>query len=464
VLFVTIPEEHIYRRVRRFIKHEDLFHNGAKILIAVSGGVDSMTLLSILYDFREEFGLRLAVAHVNHGIREIESPNEEAFVRASCERLKIPVYVHRVDPAVFRKKESGSVQEIARNIRYAFFDTRMREIGFDCIATAHTANDNAETVFLNLLRGAGLEGMRGIPPKRDAIVRPVLCLTRSEIESFALDRGIEFRTDSSNRSGTYARNIIRNEVFPLIESRLRANVAQTVNRSSSIFREVDEYMRFAVGNLFPQSVGQVGEKEFFISSVTLQSLPPVIADYLIRETVSRIADTTLDFDTTRRIGSLLASSPGAAVQFAPGFRAARESDGIRFHEDAAAASYCVPVEPGEEYRIGGNAFRSAIVAANDVRFDENKNVEYIDFEKIRQPLYLRNWREGDFMIPLGMRTRKKISDIFIDAKIPIAHKQRVPILASDDSVIWVCGVQLDDRAKVTENTKYAVRLEYHPAA
>ncbi len=454
----------IFQVVKECIAREKLFGKNAKIIAAVSGGADSMALIEILLALKEEFDLSLGMAHVNYGLRGADSDGDEQLVRTIAAEKGLPVYVKNIKPDDPVEDTTGSFQERARNIRYSFFE-KMRQIhGFDLIATGHTADDNAETVFLNLLRGAGPEGLGGIPPKRDSIIRPLIDIPRKEIENFARIEGIPFRIDSSNLSDRYARNIVRNEVFPLIHKKLRENVASSINRTSEIVRTIDDYVRQEAKKQSAGMVKKTGEEEYFIEKKALKSLHPVLANYVIRDTASRVTGYPVSFEITERIQRLVESPAGASVMLTPDYRVESESSGVRFLENTDPEKFITSIELNEEYSFKHFTVRSLFISPEQVLFDKNKYVEYIDAGKITKPLILRFWKEGDRMQPLGMQTLKKVSDIFIDMKVPRSYKHRIPLLTTQDDIVWVCGVQLDDRFKVTEKTQLILKIEYIPHA
>jgi len=443
---------------------EKLFGQHAKIVIAVSGGTDSMALTEVLLSLREKYSLELLIAHVNYGLRGAESDGDEAFVRQYAENTGLPVYVKKSDLRNNPLPGGGSVQEQARHIRYEYFSEVCTTAGFDLIATGHTASDNAETLLLNLIRGSGPEGLKGIPPKRGNIIRPLLKVSRVDIESFVKTERIPFREDSSNESGAYARNILRNEVIPLIETKIRKNVRNSLNRTSEIIRAVDRYVEEQAHSHREQVVETIHEKEFFIKKNDLRSLHPVIADYIIRDVIDRLCGEIVSYDLTQRIRTLLDASSGSTVPLPSGYQADSESAGIRFYKNYETEPFRVELTPGTGYQGKSFTFKSTSISPGDVSFSDNKNTEYVDADLIGSPMVLRYWQEGDRIQPLGMSSFKKVSDVFIDAKIPRAYKNRIPILETPDGIVWICGTQLDDRFKVTKNSQNVLKLEYIPYA
>jgi len=450
--------------IESFITSEKLFGVNAKIIVAVSGGIDSIILTEVLLSLREKFNLGLAIAHVNYGLRGEESDNDESFVRDYAQNKGLHIHVKRADMDNSMLTDTGSFQERARAVRYAFLKDLLGAYGYDYAATGHNANDNAETVFLNFLRGSGPEGLKGIPPKRGFIIRPLLSVTRKEIESFAQAENLSYREDSSNLSDKYARNVVRNEIFPLIQSKLRKNVRDSINRSSGIIRSVDEYVQELAQEQINRIVHKARTDEYFIAKDDLHALHPVIADYVIRDVINRFFDTPVSYEITRRVKRLAEAPTGCSVILSSGYRADSESAGIRIYKRNEPEELAGSITLEKEYCFDDFTFKSMFVSPDEVSFDRDKNIEYIDADKIIKPLSLRYWKHGDRIRPLGMNSEKKVSDVFIDAKIPRAYKDRIPILVSPDGIIWICGIQLDDRFKVTKASKNILKLEYIPHA
>jgi len=454
----------ILRVVKRCITRNKLFDKKSKIIAAVSGGIDSMTLIEVLLALRKEYAITLAVAHVNYGLRGKESEGDEQLVRDYAGSKGLPIYAKKVNPDDPAVRTTGSLQQWARDLRYLFFEEMRVKHGFDFIATGHTADDNAETVFLNLLRGAGPEGLRGIPAKRDSIIRPLIYISRNAIETYAGSMNIPFRVDTSNRSDRYARNVVRNHVFPLIQSKLRENVKDSINRTSEIIRSIDDYIREEAKRQSTGMVQKTGDREYFIEKKPLKSLHPVIAGYVIRDTATRLCGMPISFIVTKRIQWLIDSPAGVSVVITPEYRADSESSGIRLLENKDPEKFIAPIELNEEYRFSDFTFKSSFTTPDQVSFDNNKNIEYVDAGKIEKPIILRYWFEGDRIQPLGMHTMKKVSDIFIDAKVPRSYKHRIPLLTTLKDIIWICGIQIDDRFKVTDNTQHILKIQYIPHA
>lgn len=452
----------VLRSIRECIAREKLFEKKSKVIVAVSGGVDSMILLHTLIALKSEFDLSLAVAHVNYGLRGTASDSDERLVREYADHNRIPVFVKKIRPDYRGVSIGGSIQEWARKIRYGYFEELRTGHEFDLVATGHTSDDNAETVFLNLIRGSGLDGLRGIPPKRGTVIRPMIYISRKDIESYAGSENIPYRVDVSNKSDRFARNVLRNEVFPLMQSKLRKNVLYSINRTSSIIRSIDDYLHEIAQREYSGIIKETGKNEYYLDKKDLRALHPVIADYLIRDLLSRVLKSPASFELTRRVHKAIHAPAGISVFITPAYRVDSEASGIRFLENIDPGRFLREIKLYEEYWFDDFTFRSSFVESNRISFDRTDTIEYIDADKVNKPVFLRFWEKGDRLQPLGMRAFKKVSDIFIDAKIPRSEKHRVPLLTTDTDIVWICGLKLDDRFKVDDNTRHIIKLEYIP--
>jgi tRNA(Ile)-lysidine synthase len=447
---------------RQYIDSESLIEHGNKILVAVSGGVDSMTLLDVLTVLRKDLALSLAIAHVQYGLRGNDSVADEELVRHTADTHSVPCYVKRIPPGDSVWQERGSVQELARTIRYEFFEQIRREIGFDLVATGHTATDNAETVLLHLIRGSGPDGLSGIPVRRGVVIRPLLWAERQQIESYAVARRIHSREDRSNIEGTYTRNLLRNKIIPFLEAQVQKNVVRSITKTASINRTLDGYLDTIAGEIAQKAVVQVAPDEYEISQTALESLHPAIADYVIRYIVRQVTGTTLSFTGTISVRDLLRKPVGTVAELENRFRVFREHDKLRFIREPAGHAEVQNVDLNESYLWHGSVFRISGVTGEDVDTASGKNVEFIDADKIHEPFVLRSWREGDRFIPFGMGNEKKVSDLFIDEKIPRAHRKRRAIFEANGTIVWVCGTRLDNRVRITPGTRSFYKIEFTP--
>jgi tRNA(Ile)-lysidine synthase len=449
---------HEYARRRRLIEDRN------KIIVAVSGGADSMVLLDLLAKEQEVSGVRLIVAHYNFQLRGAESDGDEQLVIQRARHYGVEVYVERANTAEYAKHNKLGIQEAARNLRYDFFEKLLMSSGFDKIATAHHADDNAETVLLNLFRGAGVQGLAGIPIFRadKKIIRPMLFAQRTEIEDFAAEEMIPYRIDSSNNTDHYTRNFIRHQVLPLIKEEVNPTVVQALQRSSELFRELEAYLSFNARQSLDLTTTWSSDIEMHLSIPRLRTNPTLLQQYIVMLAVERFAGLKLDYEQVNSMLNLTDGLTGSWVSLSNQFVVFRDRDNLVVRKSEPLSDFKLVVQPNHKYEFNKFCFSSQLLDDNKIRLNSGPKSEYVDADRITgSELVLRTWAEGDTFVPLGMKTKKKISDFFVDAKIPIYEKRNFPILETKDGeVIWLCGQRLDDRFKLTRDTKRVMKLEF----
>jgi tRNA(Ile)-lysidine synthase len=436
---------------------------GSTVVVAVSGGIDSMVMLNLFAAYQTEWNLHLAVAHVNHQLRGDESDGDEEFVQQAAEILEIPFFCKHVDTLGHMALTHLSKQEAARNLRYEFFEEVRRKLNADSVATAHQADDNAETVLMNALRGAGVRGLSGIPERREpgAIIRPLLFARRKEITQYATDLAVKFRADSSNESTKYRRNYLRQTIIPMLEASSESDVIASLNDLSHLMRQLDSIISAEVKASLNSSTFSAENGEGSIAISMLQSKPHHIQEGIILE-VLRTMRTEVEADKVHRVLGLCDLESGSVVQLSKTLHVYRDRDRLTFIRPDEASLLHQTVSLGDSYALGNFQFSLSAPISRPASLSSDHNVEFVDAAALGEHLLLRSWHEGDWFIPLGMKTKKKVSDFFIDEKIPLLQKRSVPILESDGSVVWICGKRLDDRFKITSGTRNVVRLEFNP--
>jgi len=448
----------LYEGFRRFVQIHELFGRGSRILAAVSGGIDSVVLLDLLASLSAEWDLKVVILHVNHQLRGRESNADEKFVTSLAKHYGVPLHTARVETKSEAARKRLSIQEAARDLRYAFFQKKMAELHGDVVATAHNANDNAETMLLNFFRGTGIDGIAGIPIQRNdaSIVRPLLFATRPEIAGYARERKLRYREDSSNLTDKYSRNFVRRRVIPLLEERVNTSLVQSLSNSSAIFKACAEYLREQVKNAWPAIISEADGEILFVKEILWRQHPYmrqlIVHDVFLRKNIEPSAD---------RIGavlSLLGAEKGSRVDCGNGWRAENESDHIRLNRRTAAADFSYVLQ--EEGVISNDLFSLSVKKSKNVpnKLGSHSSTEYVDAGKVRFPVCIRSWKEGDSFVPLGMKHRKKVSDFFVDLKIPRSEKMRIPIVESGGNIVWVAGCRIDDRFKITSASTEAYKL------
>ncbi len=443
-------------KVQQFIKQKGLLQSGQKIVAAVSGGIDSMVMLDLLMQLKQLWKLEIVVAHVNFQLRGKESNGDEQFVKRIAKQYALPFYSEQTDTKTIALKQKRSIQETAREIRYSFFETLKKSLRADTIATAHNANDNAETMFINLLRGSGIDGLAGIPPRRNNIVRPFLLVTRKEIEQYAKAMHVKFRNDSSNAKDDYTRNFLRNVIIPKLEQRINPSLNETMFHESELFRAAAAFTGKATETAFADTVS--------VSKVNIKKLLQI--DPFLQQSVIlrllKVLKIEPAFTAVNSIVDLVNQQKGSIVEINKHWIAERTAEKIEIRENRTVKDFHFSIE-----KAGKLTTENFIITVKKSVSPGNKqhrdaSIEYVDAATIKFPLIVRTWKPGDVFVPLGMKGKKKLSDFFGEQKLAAEEKKSIPIIESDGAIVWVAGKRLDDRCKLTDSTTIVYQLTFQP--
>jgi len=432
---------------------------GDRLVVAVSGGVDSMVLLDVLVRLASRLDLQLHVAHIHHGLRGASADRDAALVSTEAGRYALPVSVERLAAAT--RTRGTSVQAWARAARYARLEAIRKRVRAAWVLTAHNRNDQAETVLLHLLRGAGPRGLAGIPAVRGRILRPFLAVSRAEIESYAAARGVRFREDPSNRSVAYRRNRIRRQLLPMLTREYNPRIAEALAALAAQAREDDDALTSQAAALGAAAV-RVRGRAVGVSVRALSAAPPAVARRLFQEAFRRA--TVGEHGLTRRhlaaltllaarggdvllSGGLRAWASATYLWIGPGARTATHRPGPGARPAWRGTGAGVRLRPGRwvAWKPGRCSVRVRRVTGGDIEIARRDPCREILHAKVLdEALRLRAWRAGDRFRPLGLRGRKKLQDFFVDAKIPREERGRVPLLVAGDRIAWVVGHRIAD--------------------
>ena len=429
-----------------YIRQNTLFGPGHKILLAVSGGKDSV----LMVHFFKQAGFDFGIAHCNFGLRGAESQRDEHFVRTLAAVIDVPVYITHFETKAYAARQKISTQMAARDLRYRWFEELRTTEKFDFIAVAHHQNDAIETVLLNLVRGTGIAGLHGILPKRDHLIRPLLFLSRKEIDRLISSNSIEYMEDSSNLSTNYARNKIRLDVIPKLKE-INPNLEETFAHNIERFSDIEIILQ--------QRIAQLREE---ICEERLNGV------YLPIEKINMLhPQRLLMFELLKPYGftEMVSDELLASLQKQSG--TSFYSNTHRITIDRASV---ILTKLGEEhdYHLVHRSDKTVTIGrqlieityAEEVAFERNQHKAFVDLDKMIFPLILRSWQDGDRFMPLGMKNYKKLSDFFIDQKVPLPEKENIPILINGNGeIIWLTGLRQDNRYKVTSTTKKVVIFE-----
>ncbi|WP_336069188.1 tRNA lysidine(34) synthetase TilS [Mesoflavibacter sp. CH_XMU1404-2] len=431
---------------KNHIKQQLPFLKESKLLVAISGGVDSVVLTHLC----KEANLDFALAHCNFNLRGNESDADESFVLELAEDLDVEVFIQNFDTESFAKNEKLSIQLAARQLRYDWFFELSEQLEFDYILTAHHADDNLETFLINLSRGTGLEGLKGIPEVNETIVRPLLSFSREDIEDYAKKHHLKWREDSSNASTKYLRNKLRHDIIPVLKDinpDVLTNFQNTLahlNDSSTIVEDaVDSFLNKAIVSI---DDSQISYKisEFEALNNPKAYLFEVFKDY--------------GFTQWKDIKNLLTAQSGKLV-FSKTHQLLKDRDYLILSELSSKENNetVTILEDQNEIKLPNGIL--CIESVEEIG-KTDKSTIYIDKKTLKYPLTVRHWEKGDYFYPLGMQGKKKLSKFFKDEKLSLIDKQNTLLLCSDHQVVWVINHRADNRFKITKQTQDILKIKY----
>lgn len=445
------------QKVLKFIEQFRLINKGDKILVAFSGGPDSVFALHFLCKFKKKYKIELHALHFNHGLRGKESDGDENFAKEFCNKQSVPFISQKLKVKNFSKKNKLSIEEAARLLRYRNLEKIALKTGCAKIVTAHNQSDNTETILMNLFSGTGLSGLSGIPVRRENIIRPLLCLSKKEIEDYLRGQKINYRIDSSNLSDNYRRNYIRNQILPLIKTKLNPQIDESVFRSSQNLSNALQLNENLVEQLFAEYVTPL--RNALNIKIQLSDLfNGEIPGEVLRTILKRKFNHSLEYADFIKINSLIAKQKGRQVQLTNNLCAIRESESIRIERLLKASNKNIEIQAGGEITVGSQKIGTKLAAIEDVKFIKGGKVEFISADNLDEKFILRVWNPGDKFKPLGMKHLKKVSDFLTDEKIPSSDRKKQMVLLTRNQIVWVVGLRIDDRFKLNSKTKKVYKL------
>ena len=444
----------IKQKVSAFIRRENLIEQGEHVFLALSGGGDSVALFRLLLTLQDEWALTLSVGHFNHQLRD-RALRDEDFARALCAKHAVDFYTGTGDVAAFAKKRGFGIEEAARNMRYAWLSAQAETIAADKILTGHHADDNVETVLLHLVRGGGTRGLSGIPPRRGRIVRPLLCVTREEIEIYLQEIGQDVVQDETNENTVFRRNLIRQDVLPILKT-LNPNLGETVLRSSRRLRQDASYLdALAEAFLLPYF-----EREIRLENKELNALHIAVRSRVFRQAAAHF-DSTLDDVHVRELETLLKnSSPSARICLPNDLLARREYDDLVFTKECSAPTGFSPVFLPEEGEVsvpefGLRFFMESGKCEKIENFVKNKKF-YFQKEAICGRIMLGSRKSGDKIRIYGREGTKTMKKWMMEEKIPAHQRDSVPVFYDEAGPIAIVGIGIADRVAPKRNDEIVI--------
>ena len=438
-----------------------LLSEGDKVVLALSGGIDSMVMADLLLKTKVQF----VAAHCNFHLRGEESDGDEQFVREFAEKHGVQCFVKHFETEKYAAENGISIEMAARDLRYTWFEELRQQLNYDKIAVAHHADDQSETFFINLLRGAGLRGLKGMQPQNGVIIRPLLWASREQIHQYAIENQITWREDHTNAEKVYLRNKIRNQLLPAFDE-LHPEARQGLYKSLEHLVSENELYRALLNEKLAQIVEQDGDVQRLPYSKLVKAKVPEP----VEGPTDRSCSFQLLFEWLRDFGFntdqcqfiFEAIGTGIGNQYnSPTHRVVIGRDDLQLFEIKENTDDEIQIEIGEEEILSSLHLRFSKLEKNTgFVLDKSPEVAQLDFDKLRFPLTLRHWRHGDRFHPLGMKGSKLLSDFFVDQKFTEWEKRNVWLLVSaNDDILWVVGHRIDDRFKVTAETNSVFRCE-----
>ena len=420
------------------------FLKESKILIAISGGVDSVVLAYLC----KQMNLNIALAHCNFNLRGTESDADEDFVIELAKDFGLEVFIENFNTKQFAIDKKMSTQMAARTLRYFWFDEIASQLGYNYILTAHHADDNFETFLINLSRGTGLDGLLGIPEVNENIVRPILPFKRETIEKFAKKSGLKWREDSSNSSTKYLRNKLRHDVIPILKG-INPQLLQNFEKTQQYLNDVKTILDERVDDVANTIVSKTSNDGIAFNIKELQQLGNIKA-YLY-ELLNGYG-----FTQWEDILDLLTAQPGKQV-FSNTHRLFKDRDYLVLSEIGEIPDETIKIQKSQSLVLA--PFGKITITKGDTIDGTAKSIAFVDANLMNFPLTLRQWQEGDYFYPSGMTGKKKLSKYFKDEKFSLLDKENVWLLCSGDDIVWVLNHRTDNRYIVTEDTKDILKIE-----
>jgi len=460
------------QQVLTSVRQKKLLNEHDRVLVAVSGGPDSVALLHVLCAWQSRLNLALRVIHVNHGLRGEESEADADFVQALCQQLDVPCNVQRLNLQLeIQARKGQSTQSVARDLRYAAFIQVAHEHDFTKVALGHTSDDQAETVLMWMLRGAGSVGLSGMPAFRTPyFIRPLLGVLRVQIEGYLKKNQWSYRIDSSNASPQYRRNRIRQELMPVLKQ-FNPKIVQVLSRQANILREESEYLDQVASKALASVMLKADADRVVLNQVTFSGLPQAIQRRVVLLLYRQVTKTEvhLRFDCVEAILDLVnRSASSLAIQF-HGIRVYRDYQEVHLCADGGGAPVHQPTlhpilplsVPGSLcWPLTGRTLEACLVDRLPETWKNDPSCVYLDADHFTHDLVVRQWKSGDSFYPLGMNgQKKKIQDFFSDIKLSRTRRSEVPLVVAPEGIVWVAGFRPDHRFRVMQDTKKIIELK-----
>ena len=446
-----------------FVEQQSLIQRHDSVLACVSGGLDSVVLLDLLSSLREHLGFKLSIVHVNHSLRS-ESDCDEFFVSGLARKYGLPFFSIKVAIRERAVQSKESIEEAARAARYAYFKILCKSICGTKIATGHHADDQAETILMNLIRGTGIRGLRGIQPIKENLIRPLLFASREQLRTYCEQHHLTYVTDASNQDTRFFRNKIRLDYLSRLKDDFGTQVVQSINRAGQALSEIEDYVNDGVEKALTSCVIRNTDREIVLDIYEFLKYFTAIQKGMIFRLLyhcngyqKRLQAT----DIQQILNLALNGKSGSLFRISDILTVYKTTHDLAFVRTLEAKTripininqinYCPEWEFDLKTRVSE--------AKQEQAFSSSRFIEKVNYQKIKGQLVLRPVQPGDVFIPLGMKGKKKLQDFLVDLRIPVYQREHVPVLADEENIIWVVGYRIHNDYKIQENTRNILELE-----
>ena len=455
----------IRKRFLKFIKEKNIVKSGDKILVGLSGGPDSVCMLNLLCSIRDEEKIEVAAAHINHMLRGEEADKDEEYSKRLCESLGVRFFSKRIDINKYALETGKSSELAGREARYDFFNEIINKINFNKIATAHNANDQAETILMRIMRGTGLEGLGGIPVEREGkYIRPILFMKREEVEQYCKENNLNPHIDATNLERIYSRNKVRLDILPYMKNNFNPNIVETINRMALLLQDDNEFIEGEVNKAYKDNCFE--KENCIVISKNLFNIHSAIVTRVIRKVLFTINKSNYDMEmkNIEDITELSNLGTNKRVDLPKNIYAEnvygdiiiRKKENIKNKLSNELTLNKKDILHNEvifdEYIINFD-----LVNNKDIKQENDELIKNFDYDKINNVI-IRYRKDGDRITPLGMKGSKKLKDIFIDMKIPKEKRDEIPLIQFNDDISWIVGIKMSDKFKITKETKHILKV------
>ena len=460
------PAKAIMERVAYILQNEFSIIEGSRVMLGVSGGADSMTMLHIFAQLTRRFNNALYVAHFNHKLRGQDSDDDEALVKSVCDSYGIKCYTESADIAKAATNLGVSTEEAARFYRYKMYERLAGNLQLDFVATAHNLDDSVETFFLNLMRGTGLKGLSGIPRSRHLLkntfmIRPMLDFRKSEIYDYAKLLDLQWHEDRTNQDTDFTRNRIRMKLLPMLREEFSPAIFELIRRTEGLIAGADNFISSYITNSFNGIIKDRRKDGFTYYPAQLDTFPVYIRSELIRRAITEVFKVMPpNSKIMTRILNLKNSNPGATIKINKTIFAAKDRDCITFALQSSVENFQTKIIPPGEWELDNGKLVISDINRKNVKFNPDPCIEFFDKDLLSNDIIIRTWKPGDEFVPLGMQGNMKVSNFLTNQKVPATEKRFVKVMLVNNKIAWLIGYRISNLYKVTDETSNAVKAEF----